>query len=129
MIYLLGAAWALTMAVFFVHEFIESRRRDTENDAWRKLLAEQATTHREAVDGLVQVIERERDARRAETARLLQRIQAPEQAVVEHQVSQAMQYEMPQPPQTDEEFAEYREQSELIRQMEAAENAHLQGQT
>ena len=103
MIYLLAAV----IAALLIERYLESRRRDIENDSWRDLFKVEQAAHR------------------FETANLLQRIQAPERAVTQHEISQAMELEMPQPPQTDEEFEEYREQQELIWQMEARENAHL----
>jgi hypothetical protein len=64
----------------------------------------------------------EREAQRAETQVLLQRIQAPELAVVEHQVQQAV--EAPQPPQTDDEFWHLSDDHlRMVAELEARENA------
>lgn len=85
---------------------------------------QRATNERSA---LLALVASEQQAHRREVADLLQRVQAPERAVVQHEVKQAVELEMPQPPQSDEDYEDYRKQQEFIRAMEASENAHLQG--
>jgi hypothetical protein len=68
----------------------------------------------------------ERQADRLERAGLLQRIQAPELAVVEHQVAGVT--DAPQPPGTDDEYwQEAEERQQAIARLEQLENAHLFG--
>jgi hypothetical protein len=68
----------------------------------------------------------ERQADRLERAALLQRIQAPELAVVRHDVDQVS--EAPQPPTDDEGYwREAEERQQAIAKLEQLENAHLFG--
>lgn len=64
----------------------------------------------------------ERDRERRERADLLQRIQAPEAAVIQHQIEQVT--EVPQPPATDDSYWEQdKEHRAAIAALEARENA------
>jgi Na+-transporting NADH:ubiquinone oxidoreductase subunit NqrC len=65
----------------------------------------------------------ERQADRLERANLMQRIQAPERAVVQHEIA-AQAVEHVQPPQSDEEFWKWSEEhAAAVAELEARENA------
>jgi hypothetical protein len=68
----------------------------------------------------------EREAHRAETADLLQRIQAPEVAVVQHQIAQSVEAPQPSSPEDDEAYwRDAEEHRRMIAEIEALENAPM----
>lgn len=72
-------------------------------------------------------VERLLAEQRAETATLLQRIQAPVAAVTEHHAQVVPQERMSSLPMSDAEMAEQEERTRLISAIEAAENGKLPG--
>ena len=97
-----------------------------EQDQHRHQVAELIEARKVEVAELVGVIAAEREHRREEIQVLLQRIQAPEVAIVRHDVDQATQDTPPQPPNTDAEYWELSEEHQReIARLEALENAQF----
>lgn len=116
---------AVLLVAYLIVDGIRKDRRITDLEASYRL--ERAATdaaHRGQVAELVAVIATERDARREEVADLCQRLQAPELAIVRHDVERATDEPAGAAPLADEDFfREHQETAEHIARLEELENA------
>lgn len=103
----------LTVVGFLI---LLDRKDSRASEAMQSILG----AHRLELLGLLERSEREREAHRHEVAQLLQRIQAPQMAAIEHAQAQVTSDNDGLPP-TDEQLAEEQQRAAALRQIDEIE--------